>query len=65
MEHKLLIENNDLSICYLDSSMYFDVWQNSLDDNNRKFVPDEVFETLEEAQKTMLNSSLKMEVVWQ
>ena len=53
MEHKLLIENNDLSICYLDSSMYFDVWQNSLDDNNRKFVPDEVFETLEEATEVV------------
>ena len=29
--------------------MSYDVWQNSLDKNNRKFVPDEVFETLEEA----------------
>ena len=53
MEHNLLIENDHISICYLDSSMYFDVWKNSLDDNNRKFVPDEVFETLEEATEVV------------
>ena len=34
----------------MDTSMYQDVWQNSLDENNRKFVPDEVFETLDDAQ---------------
>ena len=33
--------------------MCFDVWQNSLDDNNRRFVPDEVFETLEDATEVV------------
>ena len=33
--------------------MYYDVWQNSLDEDNRKFVPDEVFETLEEASNVV------------
>ena len=33
--------------------MYHDVWQNSLDENNRRFVPDEVFETLEEAKEVV------------
>ena len=42
-----------LSIVKLDPSMYFDVWQNSLDDNNRRFVPDEVFETLEETKEVV------------
>ena len=30
--------------------MAYDVHKNSLDEDNRKFVPDEVFETIEEAQ---------------
>jgi hypothetical protein len=29
------------------------VHENSLDDDNRRFVPDEVFETLEDAQETV------------
>ena len=33
--------------------MAYDVWQNSLDEDNRKYVPDEVFETLEEAQEVI------------
>ena len=53
MKHKLLISNDEISICYMDNSMYFDVWQNSLDENNRRFVPDEVFETLEEATEVV------------
>ena len=32
---------------------YFDVWQNSLDENNRKFVPDEVFETLDDTKEVV------------
>ena len=28
--------------------MVFDIWQNSLDEDNRRFVPDEVFDTIEE-----------------
>ena len=48
-----LIKNDRLSIACLDTSMYYDVWQNSLDENNRRFVPDEVFETLEEATEVV------------
>ena len=47
---KTLISNDNISIVYLEESMSYDVWQNSLDEDNRRFVPDEVFETLEEAQ---------------
>ena len=56
---KILIRNDSISIVYLEESMSCDVWQNSLDEDNRKFVPDEVFETLEEAQdvvKALINS---------
>ncbi len=50
---KCLIKNELLSIVNLDESMCFDIWQNSLDDNNRRFVPDEVFETLEIATEVV------------
>ena len=50
MQEKALIIGSNLSICFFDKSMVYDVWQNSLDEDNRKYVPDEVFETLEEAQ---------------
>ena len=53
MKNKVLIKDEYLSIMHLDESMYFDVWQNSLDDNNRRFVPDEVFETLEDATEVV------------
>ena len=53
MKYKKVLSDNILSIVYLDLSMTFDVWQNSLDDNNRKFVPDEVFETLETAKEVV------------
>ena len=56
--HKSLIEDDVLSIVEMDRSMYFDVWQNSLDENNREFVPDEVFETLDEA-KEVVNSIIE------
>lgn len=39
----------------MDSSMYEDVFLNSLDEDNRRFVPDEVFETLEEAKEVVDN----------
>ena len=45
---KALIKNDIISIVEMNKEMYQDVWQNSLDENNRRFVPDEVFETLEE-----------------
>ena len=53
MQEKALIIGNNLSICFFDKSMAYDVWQNSLDEDNRKYVPDEVFETLEEAQEVI------------
>ena len=46
---KTLISDKELSIVEMDKTMYQDVWKNSLDENNRRFVPDEVFETLEDA----------------
>ena len=53
MIHKQLIGDDIISICYMGKSMCFDVWQNSLDENNRRFVPDEVFETLEIATEVV------------
>ena len=53
MQEKALIIGGNLSICFFDKSMVYDVWQNSLDEDNRKYVPDEVFETLEEAQEVI------------
>lgn len=52
-EYKTLIKNDKLQIVYMDESMYFDVWQNSLDEDIRRFVPDEVFETLEIAKEVV------------
>lgn len=48
-----IAKSERLSIKNMDTSMYYDVWRNSLDENNRTFVPDEVFETLEEASNVV------------
>ena len=40
------IETDRLVITKFDESMIESVHLNSLDEDNRKFVPDEVFETL-------------------
>ena len=53
MKYKTLIKDEILSIVEMDTSMYYDVWKNSLDDNNRRFVPDEVFETYEDAKEVV------------
>ena len=37
----------------MNQSMYWDVYKNSQDDNNRKYVPDEVFDSLEEASEVV------------
>ena len=50
---KTIIESNRLSITKMDTSMYYDVYRNSLDEDNKKFVPDEVFDTLEEASEVV------------
>ena len=49
----ILIENNNLQIVKMNQSMYYDVYKNSQDDNNRKYVPDEVFGSLEEATEVV------------
>ena len=53
MERITIVEDKFLSIVKMDTSMYYDIYRNSLDENNRKFVPDEVFETLEEATEVV------------
>ena len=46
---QIIIENDRLQIVRMNQSMYYEVYKNSQDGNNRKFVPDEVFNSLEEA----------------
>lgn len=53
MNNKMLIETDRLLITEFDESMIESVHLNSLDDDNRRFVPDEVFETIDEARKTV------------
>ena len=45
----IIAKSDRLTIKTMDTSMYYDVWRNSLDLDNKRFVPDEVFDTLEEA----------------
>jgi len=47
------LETERLIITEFDLSMAESVHKNSLDDDNRRFVPDEVFETVEEAAETI------------
>ena len=53
MNNKMLIETDRLLITEFDESMIESVHLNSLDDDNRHFVPDEVFETIDEARETV------------
>ena len=48
-----IISGKRLSITKMDSSMYEDVYRNSLDEDNKRFVPDEVFDSLEEAKEVV------------
>ena len=52
-EKPIIAQNDVIEIRTMDTSMVYDVWQNSLDENNRTFVPDEVFETLEDATEVV------------
>jgi len=52
MDH-LNFETGRLIITEFDVSMAQAVHENSLDDDNRRFVPDEVFETVEAARETV------------
>ena len=47
------IETDRLIITEFTMDMAQAVHENSLDEDNRRFVPDEVFETLEEARETI------------
>ena len=51
---KFYLETERLIITEFDESMIESVHENSLDEDNRRFVPDEVFETIEEARKAVL-----------
>lgn len=54
LQNKAVIADNDkLQIVKMNQSMYCDVYKNSQDDNNRKYVPDEVFDSLEEASEVV------------
>ncbi len=50
---KIIVETERLIIAEFTPDMAQTVHENSLDDDNRKFVPDEVWETVEEAEKTL------------
>lgn len=47
------LETERLVITEFELSMAEDVHKNSLDEDNRRFVPDEVFETVEDARETI------------
>ena len=47
------IETDRLTITEFTQDMAEDVHKNSLDEDNRRFVPDEVFETADEAEETV------------
>lgn len=47
------IETERLLICNLSSDMARDIHLNSLDEDTRRFVPDEVFETVEDTADTI------------
>lgn len=53
MNNKMLIETDRLLRTEFDENMIESVHLNSLNDDNRRFVPDEVFETIDEARKTV------------
>lgn len=48
--NKMMIKTDRLLITEFEESMIKSVHLNSLDDDNRRFVPDEVFETIDEAR---------------
>jgi len=50
---KLPIETQRLFIAEFDESMAESVHRNSLDEDNRRFIPDEVFETVDSARSTL------------
>lgn len=51
----VLATDDRIKIVQINTSMIYDIWANSLDDDNRRFVPDEVFESLEETYDVVNN----------
>jgi len=49
----ILVETERLLIVEMTMDMAMDVHKNSLDEDTRRFIPDEVFETLEDAKETV------------
>ena len=49
----MIIATKRLVLTELTADMAGDILRNSQDDDNRRFVPDEVFDTLEEAQEVV------------
>ena len=49
----MLLETERLKITELTMDMAEDIHKNSLDEDTRRFVPDEVFETLEDAKEAI------------
>lgn len=49
----MVIRTPRLTLCDLIAGMAEDIHRNSLDEDTRRFVPDEVFETLEHARETL------------
>ena len=49
----VLVETERLIITEMTMDMAMDIHKNSLDEDTRRFVPDEVFETLEDAKETV------------
>lgn len=52
-QQEALIESDRLSITKMNPSMACDVYHNSQDEDNKRFVPDEVFGSLEEASEVV------------
>lgn len=50
---QIIIENERLQIVRMNQSMYYDIYKNSQDGNNRRFVPDEIFNSLEETSEVV------------
>lgn len=50
---KIIIETERLIITEFTPDMTSVVQENSVDEDNKRFVPDEVWETVEEAEETL------------
>ena len=53
-KENILIESDRISITKIDHTMYMDIYHNSQDEDLKRFVPEEVFSSLEEAKCAVL-----------